>query len=98
MAGRIPARTHDVPQWKTRRSNRFNFAGSGLDQGTILHVSPVRILPREAAKLGLSIDSSGQLLRKEYETHHVAVHETTGQKIRWNGRHWVNYNTGEPYA
>ena len=53
---------------------------------------------REAAKLGLSIDSSGQPLRQEDGTHHVAVHETTGQKIRWNGQRWVDYNTGEPYA
>jgi predicted phage terminase large subunit-like protein len=45
-------------------------------------------------------DSYGQpqLLRKEDGTHHVAVHETTGQKIRWNGQRWVDYNTGEPYA
>jgi hypothetical protein len=60
--------------------------------------STVEYYRREAAKLGLSIDSYGQPLRKEDGTYHVAVHETTGQKIRWDGQRWVDHNTGEPYA
>jgi len=52
---------------------------------------------REAAKLGLSIDGNPRP-KQEEANHYVAVHETTGQKIRWNGQRWVDYTTGEPYA
>ncbi len=53
---------------------------------------------REAAKQGLFLDSYGNLLPQQDTNHYVAVHETSGQKIRWNGRRWVDYNTGEPYV
>jgi hypothetical protein len=53
---------------------------------------------REAAKEGIFIDAHGKLLPKQKADHSVAIHETTGQKIRWNGQRWVDYNTGEPYA
>ncbi len=53
---------------------------------------------REAEKLGLSIDSYGNPLPKEDARGCIAVHKTTGRKIRWNGQCWLDYNTGEPYV
>jgi predicted phage terminase large subunit-like protein len=53
---------------------------------------------REAAKQGLFFDSNGNPSPKEDTNHYVAVHQTTGQKIRWNGQCWVDFTTGEPYV
>jgi predicted phage terminase large subunit-like protein len=52
----------------------------------------------EAAKQGLFLDTSGNLSPQQDADHYVAVHQTTGQKIRWDGQRWVDYNTGEPYV
>jgi predicted phage terminase large subunit-like protein len=53
---------------------------------------------REAAKDGIFVDPYGNPLPKEDANYYVAVHETTGQKIRWDGQRWVDYNTGEAYV
>jgi hypothetical protein len=53
---------------------------------------------RELAKEGVFVDAYGNLIPKEDANHYVAVHQITGQKIRWNVQRWVDYTTGEPYA
>ena len=67
-------------------------------KGRFFTLPVIEYYRREAAKVGLSIDSYGNLGTQEQANNYVAVHETTGQKIRWNGQRWVDYNTGDPYA
>ncbi len=45
---------------------------------------------RQAAKLRLPIDPCNH---EEV----IAIHETTGHQIRWNGEEWVDYHTGVAY-
>jgi predicted phage terminase large subunit-like protein len=51
-----------------------------------------------AEEQGLYRDTSGRWMPKQNVESYVAVHQTTGQKIRWDGNDWVDFNTGEPHA
>jgi predicted phage terminase large subunit-like protein len=52
---------------------------------------------QELAEMGLNLDGSplesSQLLQSW-----IAVNDKTGEKIRWDGERWVNFNTGEPHV
>jgi predicted phage terminase large subunit-like protein len=68
-------------------------------KGGMLCLGVVEYFRQEAAKIGLDLDGS-PLASKTHVQPCVAVHEKTGQKIRWDegGQRWVNFETGEPYA
>jgi predicted phage terminase large subunit-like protein len=51
-----------------------------------------------AEEQGLYRDASGRWMPKENVEAYVAVHQTTGQKIRWDGNYWFDFNTGKPHA
>jgi predicted phage terminase large subunit-like protein len=51
-----------------------------------------------AEEQGLYRDISGCWMPKQNAEAYVAIHQTTGQKIRWDGNYWVDFNTGEPHA
>jgi predicted phage terminase large subunit-like protein len=50
---------------------------------------------RQELRYQLGLDPGYRFTQCDEDEEIIAVHETTGQQIRWNGHYWVDYNSGE---
>jgi len=50
---------------------------------------------RQELRYQLGLDSDYRFTQCDEDEEIIAVHDTTGQKIRWNSSCWVDYNSGE---
>jgi predicted phage terminase large subunit-like protein len=50
---------------------------------------------RQELRGQLGLDPDYRFTQCDEDEEIIAVHETTGQQIRWNGHYWVDYNSGE---
>ena len=52
---------------------------------------------REALRLRLKLGDRYRFIQCDEDEEIIAVDNTTGQKIRWNGQYWVDYTPGETH-